>query len=270
MWLAHSWHRYESISSVYVVFDDECCRLKPKCSIGDLSLHLGLCGCPEHIKLHEFELHQILPYFCGLRNLFVEDYLLKLNCFVSETLLAVFLDHCKNLQSFELHQVNLSAVSESFFYRLINFRNLNQFAMLHCCAKASPLSLHFNDRLIYGLGLLGSLQEIHLTYCKSVTDMGLKALARYCPRLWYGDFSGCPGVSALGVYFFAKYMATRETDMLYLRVLGTEVRGSDLEHFLETSEAEVWKFSRYQMDIIGSACSVQNRLIPSKTVIVFV
>lgn len=212
------------------------------------------------------------------------------NAFVSGELLDIILDKCPNLNTVELHQVDLSRVSEQTALRIAALQNAHQLAVVEC---GPPTNNLINDFWFRQFHFNGILQVLQITDNPNITDNTLKFLAYHCPLLWYCVFSGCRGVRALGVYYFLRLLAKREQDLLYLKVDRTDVNGMELEQLLYSQPQtpptpsqvsnhqqeqiiggnlshNVWHITTTHLEIGRRACCIQNSGIVGKTVVVFI
>ncbi len=194
--------------------------------------------------------------------------MLRPNSFICKEVVDAVLENCPCLDALEFHHADLSRVPQSSLAKIGTLRLLNQLAFVR--SEAAEL----DDRLMMGICGRGSLLQLQVTYCRSISDRLLRFVSRSCRRLWYADFTGCVEVTAKGLAYFCAQMAQRQPDLLYLAVRDTSVKGMELQRELHESShrCDRWIFTGSIEIGMGArrACSLQNPDVPTKTLVILV
>lgn len=252
---------------------------------GSFLLTITMCQCPDHIPGHIALLKAVVQTGAGgsnsgVRQVILEDYLLGVGCFLSAETLDTLLGANKQLDSLQFHHVDLSRIPLSCLAKVGVIQGLKELAFDQCCQNKRAAGPVLTDRLLTGITCVSqNIRQVQVTRCQSVTDRLLKQLATHCRQLWYADFSGCPKVTAKGVAQFCYCLGNKEADMSFLKIVDTDVRGNILQRYLMVPVGlgsdgnQRWictKLEDAEFGWASSACCIQDRQLPNKSLVIFV
>ncbi len=157
---------YGGVVDLRLVVEDGRCFLTSKferigpTAAGGILMTLTMCQCMEHTVMHGVLIRAVLGIAgASIKQVILEDYLLKEYCLSSETMDTI-LENCPNLESLELHDVDLSLVSAGTLSKLIRLRNLKQLIFDQCCQKRRGSGPVLSDRLLIGVSARGRLRFV--------------------------------------------------------------------------------------------------------------